>query len=161
VEIVAIAAISAVLSLAALVVSVILAWRHSDLHAVSVILARRLSDLQARVAAIEEARRAEEVKITKRARVSARFDPSFFVLYLTNDGPSAARGVTLEVRPIGDGEPPAIDLQRLPTDLRPGQQLFLDAQHPSQDCAATITATVHWTDDTGAQDETFLLNTEF
>jgi hypothetical protein len=83
VEIVATDAISAALSLAALAVSVILTWRHSELHAVSVILARRQSDLQARVAAIEEARRAEVVEATMRARVTARFDPYFFVLSLS------------------------------------------------------------------------------
>jgi hypothetical protein len=160
VEIVAIAALSAALSLAALVVSVLLAWRHSEFHAVSQIAARRQSDLQARVAALEEARRAEEVEAAKRARVSVSFDPAFFVLQLTNDGPSPARGVTVKVRPVGDGDPPAVDLRGLPADLRPGQQLFLDAQHPSRACAATITATVHWTDERGAQHETFVLETD-
>jgi hypothetical protein len=160
VEIVAIAALSAALSLAALVVSVILAWRHSEFHAMSVILTRRHSDLQARVAALEEARRAEEERVAKRARVTAWFDPSFFVLHLTNEGPSAARGVTVQVRPIGGGEPPALDLRGLPADLRPGQQLFLDAQHHSPDGAAAITATVQWTDEAGAQSATFVLATE-
>jgi hypothetical protein len=160
VEIVAIAALSAALSLTALVVSVLLAWRHSELHAVSQIVARRHGDLQARVAALEEARRAEEAEAAKRARVTASFDPSFFVLRLTNDGPSVARGVTVKVRPIGDGAPPALDPRDLPADLRPGQDLFVDAQHPSPACAATITATVHWTDDTGPRQETFVLGTD-
>lgn len=165
VKIVVVAAISAALSLAALVVSVILAWRQTDLQTdlqlLSVTLARRQTELQTRVAAIEEARRAEEMKARGRARVTARYDPSFLVLCLTNDGPAAARGVTVEVRPIGDGEPPALDLRDLPMDLRPGQQLFLDAQHASPDRATSIMATVRWTDDTGAQDETFVLNTQF
>jgi hypothetical protein len=161
VKIVVVAAISAALSLAALVVSVILAWRQTDIQLLWVILARRQTDIQARVAAIEEARRAEEVEARGRARVTARFDPSFLVLCLTNDGPATARGVTVEVRPIGDGEPPALDLRDLPIELRPGQQLFLDAQHASPDRATSITATVRWTDDTGAQDETFVLNTQF
>jgi hypothetical protein len=160
VKIADVAAISAALSLAALVVSVIVAWRQTDLRLLLVILARRQTELQARVAAIEEARRAEKVEAGGRARVIARFDPSFLVLYLTNDGPAIARGVTVEVRPIGDGEPPALDLRNLPTDLRPGQQLFLDAQHASPDDATSMMATVRWTDETGAQDETFVLNTD-
>jgi hypothetical protein len=161
VKIVVVAAISAALSLAALVVSVTLAWRQTDIQLLWVILARRQTDIQARVAAIEEARRAEEVEARGRARVTARFDPAFLVLCLTNDGPATARGVTVEVRPIGDGEPPPLDLRDLPIELRPGQQLFLDAQHASPYRATSITATVRWTDDTGAQDETFVLNTQF
>jgi hypothetical protein len=161
VKIVVVAAVSAGLSLAALVVSVILAWRQADLQALWVILARRQTELQARIAAIEEARRAEEVIARGRARVTARFDLSFQVLCLTNDGPATAQGVTVEVRPIGGGEPPALDLRELPMDLRPGQQLFLDAQHASPDHATSMTATVRWADDTGAQDENFVLNTRF
>jgi hypothetical protein len=96
---------SARLSLAAVVVSVIVAWRQTD--------------IQARVAAIEKARRAEEAEARRRARVTAGFDVSFRVLCLTNDGPAAARGVSVEVRPIGDGQPPALDLRRARGDLRP------------------------------------------
>jgi hypothetical protein len=161
VEIVFVAALSAALSLAALVASVIIAWRQTDIEAHSVILARRQVDIQARVAAIEEARRAEEVEAKGLARVTAGFDLSFRVLYLTNKGPAVARGVTVEVRAIGDGEPLGLDLRDLPVDLRPGQQLFLDAQHASPHGVATILATVRWTDDSGAQDETFVLNTRF
>ena len=69
VKLAVVAAISAALSLAALVVSVILAWRQTDLQLRSVILARRQTDIQARLAAIEEARRAEEVEARGRARV--------------------------------------------------------------------------------------------
>jgi hypothetical protein len=69
--------------------------------------------------------------------------------------------VTVELRPIGAGRPPDLDLGALPVDLRPGQQLFLDAQEPSADGAAAMTATVRWTDDSGARDETFVLGTRF
>jgi len=93
--------------------------------------------------------------------VTARFDRSFRVLHLVNDGPAAARGVTVELRPIGDGQPPALDLDGLPADLRPGQRLFLDASQPSADGTASMTATVRWTDDSGDQDETFVLSTRF
>jgi hypothetical protein len=161
VEIVFVAALSAALSLAALVASVIIAWRQTNLEALSEILARRQIDIQARVGAIEEARRTAEARSRGLARVTARFDPSFRVLYLTNEGPAVARGVTVELRAIGDGEPLGLDLRDLPVDLSPSQQLFLDAQHATPHGAATILATVRWTDDTGAQDEIFVLNTRF
>ena len=127
----------------------------------SVLLARRQADLQDRVAALEEARRVELAEAGRRARVTARFDRSFRVLHLVNDGPAAARGVTVELRPIGGGRPPALDPGGLPVDPRPGQQLFLDAEQPSPDGAAAMTATVRWTDDSGAWDETFVLSTRF
>jgi hypothetical protein len=168
VEIVVVAATGAALALAALAVSVLLIRRQADLEAVEEVLARRQADLQDRVvalqdrvAALEAVRRAEAAEAGRRARVTARFDRSFRVLHLINDGPAAARGVTVELWPIGGGRPPALDLRGLPADLRPGQRLFLDAEQPSLDGAPSMTATVRWTDDTGAQDETFVLPTQF
>lgn len=174
-EIVVVAAAGAALALAALAVSVLLIRRQADLEAVEEVLARRQADLQERLVAFQErlvalqervadleaARRAEAAEAGRRARVTARFDRSFRVLHLVNDGPAAARGVTVELAPIGDGKPPALDLRGLPADLRPGQRLFLDAEQPSLDGAPSMTATVRWTDDTGAQDETFVLPTQF
>lgn len=167
-EIVVVAATGAALALAALAVSVLLIRRQADLQAVEEVLARRqadlqdrVADLQDRVAALEAVRRAEAAEAGRRARVTARFDRSFRVLHLINDGPAAARGVTIELWPIGGGRPPALDLRGLPADLRPGQRLFLDAEQPSLDGAPSMTATVRWTDDTGAQDETFVLPTQF
>ena len=159
-EIVVVAATSAALALAALAVSVLLARRQADLEAVHEVLARRQADLQDRVADLEAARRAETAAAGRRARVTAHFDRSFRVLHLVNDGPAAAQGVTVELRPIGGGQPPALDLGALPADLRPGQRLFLDARQPSPDGAASMTATVRWTDGTGAQDATFVLPTQ-
>jgi hypothetical protein len=161
VEIVVIAAISAALSLSALGMAVFLAWRQSDLQAILAILARRQTDLTVRVAAIEEARRTEEMEARRRARVTARFDASFQVLALTNHGPAAARDVSVEVRPVGGGEPVALDLEGLPVDLHSDQRVFLDTKPGSQDAAGTITATVRWTDDAGVQDELFVLNTRY
>jgi hypothetical protein len=168
VEIVVVAATGAALALAALAVSVLLIRRQADLEAVEEVLARRqadlqdrVADLQDRVAALEAARRDEAAEAGRRAHVTARFDRSFRVLHLINDGPAAARGVTVELWPIGGGRPPALDLRGLPADLRPGQRLFLDAEQPSLDGAPSMTATVRWTDDTGAQDETFVLPTQF
>jgi hypothetical protein len=185
VKIVVVAATGAALALAALAVSVLLARRQADLEAAEEVMARRQADLQARVAALEdrfadpkdadlreadlkarvaaleEARRAETLEAGQRARVTARFDRSFRVLHLVNDGPAPARGVTVELRPIGGGRPPTLDLGGLPVDLRPGQQLFLDAEQPSPDGAAAMTATVRWTDGGGPRDETFVLSTRF
>ena len=174
-EIVVVAATGAALALAALAVSVLLARRQADLEAAEEVLGRRQADLQVRVAtledrfvglqervaALEEARRAEALEAGRRARVTARFDRSFRVLHLVNDGPAPAREVTVELRPIGGGRPPALDLGGLPVDLRPGQQLFLDAEQPSPDGAAAMTATVRWTDGSGPRDETFVLSTRF
>ena len=166
-EIVVVAATGAALALAALAVSVLLIRRQADLEAVEEVLARRqadlqdrVADLQDRVAALEAVRRAEAAEAGRRARVTARFDRSFRVLHLINDGPAAARGVTVELWPIGGGRPPALDLRGLPADLRPGQRLVLDAEQSSLDGAPSMTATVRWTDDTGAQDETFVLPTQ-
>jgi hypothetical protein len=168
VEIVVVAATGAALALAALAVSVLLIRRQADLEAVEEVLARRQADIQDRVAALQDrvadleaVRRAEAAEAGRRARVTARFDRSFRVLHLINDGPAAARGVTVELWPIGGGRPPALDLRGLPADLRPGQRLFLDAEQPSLDGAPSMTARVRWTDDTGAQDETFVLPTQF
>jgi hypothetical protein len=175
VEIVVVAATGAALALAALAVSVLLARRQADLEAAEEVLGRRQADLQVRVAtledrfvglqervaALEEARRAEALEAGRRARVTARFDRSFRVPHLVNDGPAPAREVTVELRPIGGGRPPALDLGGLPVDLRPGQQLFLDAEQPSPDGAAAMTATVRWTDGSGPRDETFVLSTRF
>jgi hypothetical protein len=175
VEIVVVAATGAALALAALAVSVLLARRQADLEAAEEVLGRRQADLQVRVAALEdrfvglrervaaleEARRAEALEAGRRARVTARFDRSFRVLHLVNDGPAPAREVTVELRPIGGGRPPALDLGGLPVDLRPGQQLFLDAEQPSPAGAAAMTATVRWTDGSSPRDETFVLSTRF
>ena len=174
-EIVVVAATGAALALAALAVSVLLARRQADLEAAEEALGRRQADLQdrvaaledrfvglqERVAALEEARRAEALEAGRRARVTARFDRSFRVLQLVNHGPAPARAVTVELRPIGGGRPPAVDLGGLPADLRSGQQLFLDAEQPSPDGAAAMTATVCWTDGSGPRDETFVLSTRF
>ena len=160
-EIVVVAAAGAALALAALAVSVLLIRRQADLQERLAALQDRAAALQDRVAALEAVRRAEAGEAGRRARVTARFDRSFRVLHLINDGPAAARGVTVELRPIGGGRPPALDLGGLPADLRPGQRLFLDAEQPSLDGAPSMTATVRWTDDTGARDETFVLPTQF
>lgn len=68
-----------------------------------------------------------------------------------------ARGVTVELRAIGDGEPPGRDLGDLPVDLRAGRQLSPDARPASSPWAATVLAVVRWNDDTGANDATFVL----
>jgi predicted secreted protein len=176
VEIVVVAATGAALALVALAVSVLLARRQADLGAVQEVLGRRQADLQDRVAALEdrsaglqdrvaaleEVRRAEQAEAGRRARVTARFDRSFRVLHLVNDGPAAARGVTVDLRPIGGGQPLTLDLGALPADLQPGQRLFLDAKQPSPpDSLASMTVTLRWTDDTGARDETFVFSTQF
>jgi hypothetical protein len=144
---VVVAAISAAIALAALIISVV--------------VARRQTAIQARVAAIEEARRAEEVEARGRARVRAELDLGWEVLSLTNEGPAAARGVTVEVTPVGDGEAPRIDLVPLPVDLRPGQRMRFHAALAPTDRRARMTrVTVGWTDDMGANEESYVLQAD-
>jgi hypothetical protein len=151
-----IAAISAALSLAAIVVSIVVARRQTA-------IARQQTAIQARLAAIEEARRTEEVEARGRAWVTASFQPNpgqeaSFVL--VNEGPAVARWVTVQVDGIDKDVLPTIlglyDV--LPLTLQPGQRMpFVAASHFQQ--AEAIRATIRWKDDAGQHEESFILRT--
>jgi hypothetical protein len=100
----------------ALIVSGFMAWRQNR--------------LQARLTAIEEERRGEEVEARRHAQVTAsipgvRNGPGQLVL--TNEGPAVARSVTVEISSADEAKPPAVfGLGRLPVDLRPGQPMSFD-----------------------------------
>jgi hypothetical protein len=144
-----IAAISVALSLAAIVVSIV--------------VARQQTAIQARLAAIEEARRVEEVEARGRAWVTASFEPHpgqepSFVL--VNEGPATARFVMVQVVGIDKDVLPTIlglyDV--LPLTLQPGQRMpFVAASHFQQ--AEAIRATIRWADDAGEHEESFILRT--
>jgi Flp pilus assembly protein TadB len=143
------AAISAVISIVALVVS----WR----------VARRQTAIQERVAAIEEARRAEEVEARARARVTASLmheqrDPRRRVtrLVLHNEGPALARGVEVELEE-GQQIPGIIGIEALPVDLQPGQRMPFIVSVGLAD-AMTFRVTVRWTDEAGGHEEPFTLS---
>ena len=102
-------AATAVIALVALVVSI---W-----------VARQQTRIQERVAAIEEARRAEELAARERAQVTAsvrREDGLRLVLH--NEGPAVARGVRMAVEDSPQ-TPGLIGLEALPVDLQPHQEM--------------------------------------
>lgn len=141
-----VAAISAAIALAALVVSIK--------------VARRQTAIQERLTAIEEARRAEEVEARARARVTASFLRADSQLVLHNEGAALARDVTAEVASQDGAEVAEVyglD-ETLPADLQPGQRMpfrvMLDLG-----MGATMRVTVRWTDEAGSHEEPFTLPT--
>jgi hypothetical protein len=138
------AAISAVISLVALFVS----WR----------VARRQTGIQERLAAIEEARRAEEVKARTLARVTASLVYlDEHLLILRNEGQALARGVQVEPEQ-GPEHSPIIGLEALPVDLQPGQRMTFRVALVLGD-EPMLRITVRWTDEAGEHAEPYSLST--
>jgi hypothetical protein len=145
-----VAAISAGISLVALVISFV--------------VARRQTTIAERLAAIEEARRAEEVAARAeevaargRARVTASFRPGVDELVLHNEGPALARGVQAEIESL-DGNPlPTFDgMDVLPVDLQPDQPIMFLIIRAMAD-ADMMRVTVRWTDEGGDHQEPYTL----
>jgi hypothetical protein len=143
-------AIVAVIALAALVVSIV--------------VAKRQTAIQERVAAIEEARRAEEVEAQTRARVTAslvhqqrdaRHQQTRLVLH--NEGPALARNVEAELEE-GPRIPSVIGLEALPVDLQPSQAIPFLVPLAMGD-ATMFRVTVRWTDEAGGHEERYTLST--
>jgi hypothetical protein len=155
---VVVSAISAGIALAALVVSIV--------------VAKRQTATQERLAAIEEARRAEEVESRGRAHVLVsvtRPEPAEAVtstvaitapvswhvwLVLRNDGPALARRV--EVTDEGPQAPRVMGLDILPADLQPAQPMVFPipvthSDHP------VVRIRVRWTDEAGDHEEPYTL----
>jgi hypothetical protein len=125
-------------------------------------LAQQQTDVQARLTAVEEGRRAEEVEARRRARVVPSFrrpEPKRLRFVLTNEGPAAARDVRCQLEPL-DGQPlPRIhDIEVLPVELRPGQSMEFIAS-AGLGTSMLMRAVVSWIDDAGSQEEPFTLNT--
>jgi hypothetical protein len=125
-------------------------------------LAQQQTDVQARLTAIEEARRADEVDARRRARVVPEFwrpEPKRLCFVLTNQGLAPAREVDCQLDALDDRQPPRmIGLDALPVDLRPGQSMDFVAS-AGLGMSTRIRAVVRWVDDAGEQEETFTLNT--
>jgi hypothetical protein len=148
-----IAGVSAALSLAALIVAAL--------------VARSQTAIQFRLAAIEEARRAEEVASRAQARVTARFTrgqvrPNEYggfagYVVLRNEGAALARDVTIFVEP-GEDVPEVLGLEDLPVDLQPGQPLELPVVMVLGD-ATSFDLSVRWADESGNHEEPFTLST--
>jgi hypothetical protein len=140
---------------------------------VSIIVAQRQTAIQERLAAVEEARRAEEVEARTRARVTASImrveTPPLIrtvasspapiswpvLLVLRNEGPALARDVQVQVEEAPH-VPTVNGLEVLPVDLQPGQPMTFHMPVAMGD-AATIRVTVRWTDGAGGHEEPFTL----
>jgi hypothetical protein len=130
---------------------------------VSGFMAWRQNRLQARLTAIEEDRRGEEVEARRHARVTLGIPQPRIGkgdLVLTNEGPAGAWAVTFGVSSAVEGkQPPFISgLDQLPVDLQPGQSMHFDMAVALGD-AELINAQVRWIDDAGAQEATYTLRT--
>jgi hypothetical protein len=148
------------IALLALVVSIAVALWQARVAREQTRIAREQTDIQARLAAIEEARRAEEVEARSLAQVTASFQPhgpdSRLVVH--NQGPAIARDVEVEVEQ-GLRIPPVFSLDALPADLQPGQQRTFQAPVAPLGDAATMRVMVRWTDGAGDHEEWFTLQT--
>jgi hypothetical protein len=111
----------AVIALAALVVSIVVARRQTRIQ-------EEQTGIQRRLAAIEEARRAEELEARGQARVTASIRREEdkrghrLRLVLVNEGPAVARSVTATVEEAAQA-PGVIGLDALPVDLQAGQEM--------------------------------------
>jgi hypothetical protein len=144
-----IAGIALGVSALALIVSGFMAWRQNR--------------LQARLTAIEEERRGEEVEARQRARVAASIPEAQIGkggLVLTNECPAVAWSVDVKVSSAAEGKqlPAIFGLERLPVDLQPGQTMAFDMAVAAED-AELIKTRVRWVDDAGAQEATYTLRT--
>ena len=93
------------------------------------ILAYRQTRLQARLTAIDETRRREQIEARRHADVRAMVagTPTALQLVLANDGPATAREVWATEVPVGSDDPPLFhgldELEQAPATLRPGDRL--------------------------------------
>jgi hypothetical protein len=125
-------------------------------------LAQQQTDVQARLTAIEEGRRADEIEARRHARVVPSFrrpDPKRLRFVLSNVGPAPAREVRCQLEALdGLQAPRIIGLEALPVELRPGQEMEFAAS-AGLGMSSLIRAVVTWNDDAGDQEESFTLNT--
>jgi hypothetical protein len=144
-------AVIAAIALAALVVSIVVAVKQAR-------IAREQTAIQAKVAAIEEARRAEEVAAKAQARVTASIlHDKRSRLVLHNEGSAVARGVEADIVSLGGARVPMFyGIEALPVDLQPGQSMEFPF---SMDLgtARRVQVTVGWTDDIGSHEEPYTL----
>jgi hypothetical protein len=131
---------------------------------VSIVVARRQTGIQERLAAVEEARRAEEVEARGRAWVvvsiqhekrGERGRDDWLVLH--NEGPALARDALVETEE-GKGIPDVLGLGTLPADLQPGQSMRFRVT-PAMGDGQTMRVTVQWTDSAGSHKEPYTLLT--
>jgi hypothetical protein len=120
--------------------------------AVSGAVARQQTRIQERLAAIEEARRREEVAARSRAEVTAALRPDErdhrgrnLRLVLRNEGPAIAYTVKAKVDE-GTKIPTVHGLEALPVDLQPGQEMKFPVAAAMGDMP-TFGVLIEWSDE--------------
>jgi hypothetical protein len=116
----------------------------------------QLARMQARLAAIETARRGVETEARwhARIRVASRPGRTHDSLVVANDGPARARVLAVRVEAEDRGSPPELDgLEALPADLQAGDRLPFPLRRGST--ATVLQALVSWTDDAGEHEQRF------
>jgi hypothetical protein len=125
---------------------------------VSIVVARWQTAIQERLAAIEEARRAEEVEARSRAHMMASVirEGSRTTLVLRNPGAALARDVDIDVVSLdGHRQPPTVNGRDiLPVDVQPGAVLRFGIPVSMGDAVAAL-VTDSWTDEVGGHKEPF------
>jgi hypothetical protein len=124
------------------------------------ILAYRQTRIQARLTAIEETRRREQVEAQQHADVRAMVagTPTALQLVLANDGPATAWEVWATELPVGSEDPPLFhgldELEQAPTTLQPGDRLPFPVLTLAE-TAERVQVVVSWKDDAGPHRESF------
>jgi hypothetical protein len=124
------------------------------------IFAFRQTRLQARLTAIEETRRREQVEARQHADVRAMVagTPTAVQLVLSNDGPATAWDVWATELPIGSDDPPLFhgldELEQAPATLRPGDRLPFPVLTLAE-TAERVQVVVSWKDEAGPHRESF------
>jgi hypothetical protein len=124
------------------------------------ILAHRQTRLHARLTAIEETRRREQVEARQHAEVRAIVagTPTALQLVLANDGPATAWDVWATELPVGSDDPPLFhgldELEQAPATLRPGDRLPFPVLTLAE-TAERVQVVVSWKDEAGPHRESF------
>jgi hypothetical protein len=124
------------------------------------ILAYRQTRLQARLTAIEETRRRQQIERSQHADVRATVagTPTALQLVLANDGPATAWEVWATELPVGSDDPPLFhgldELEQAPATLRPGDRLPFPVLTLAE-TAKRVQVVVSWKDEAGPHRESF------
>jgi hypothetical protein len=124
------------------------------------IFAYRQTRLQARLTAIETARRRDEIEARQHADVRAMVagTPTALQLVLANDGPATAWEVWATELPVGSDDAPLFhglgELEQAPATLRPGDRLPFPVLTLAE-TAERVQVVVSWKDDAGPHRESF------
>jgi hypothetical protein len=128
------------------------------------ILTYRQTRMQARLTAIEAARRRKEVEARQHTdeRAMVAGTPTALQLVLANDGPATAWEVWATELLVGSDDPPLFhgldELEQAPATLRPGDRLpfpVLTLAETAERVQVRVQVVVSWKDEAGAHRESF------